>query len=312
MLGLDLSLRPAAPPPWWPPQAVFAADFVSGRFRSQGNALSKAEAYAFARPSPKWARRADGNWMQFASGAPAITDLGLSIEPAASNLAVGGALAGAVIGVVGSGGSLPTGWVANGALTTQVLALTTLLGLPAIRLRISGTAVATFYEISLTPTVTALEPASAYSASIFAQCHTEAVPIVELRQGNASDGFVAVNALGPALGASAQRAVLNLVTQATTARGRLRLVLALTSGNSYNLELTLACPQLESGTAPTSPLLVERAADALDLNLPAAGLSLSVQHDSGPPSALSAGTAVYRLPTALTSSTVAAILASPP
>lgn len=311
MLGLDVSLRAGAPP-WWPPQALFAADFISGRYRKLGNALAAAEAFAFARSSPKWARRADGHWAQFAAAAPAITDLGLNIEPAGSNLAVGAALSGAVVGVVGSGGSLPTGWVANGALTTQVVALTTLLGLPAIRLRISGTAIATFYEISLTPAVTALEPLTAYSASIFTQCHTETVPIVELRQGNASDSFVAINALSPALGPSAQRATLSLVTQATTARGRLRLVLSLTSGQSYTVELTVACPQLELGAAPTSPLLADRAADALDLNLPAAGLSLLVQHDSGPSSTLAADSALYRLPTALARSTIAALHATSP
>lgn len=312
MLGLALGLSGRAPAPWWPADAVFAADFPGFRFRRRGNALRPQEAFDFARASPKWARRADGNWQRFDADLPALTDLGLSIEPAAGNLAVGAGLGGAAPGIVGLGGSLPTGWAANGALVTQVLELTTLLGLPAIHLRISGVASSAFYEILFTPLSTPMDPNTAYSASVFAQCSTETVPLIELRQGNSSDSLIAVNSLSPALGPSPQRPMLNLTTNASTAMVRFRLARSLTLGNSYSMEVILACPQLERGPAPSSPLLASRAADALDLNLAEAGLTLALEHDSGPPTALSAATATYRLPTALPRSTIATILASPP
>lgn len=312
MPGLGLALTGGAPAAWWPASALYAADFRANRFRRRGNALAPGEAFSFSRTSGKWASRADGTWQYFAAGQPAITDLGLSIEPAASNVVGNAALAGAAVGVVGMGGSLPTGWAANGALVTQVLAVTTLLGLPALHLRISGVASSAFYEILFAPLATPMEPATAYSASVFAQCSTETVPLIELRQGNSSDGLIVVNSLSPALGETVQRATLGLTTHANTAMVRFRLARSLTIGNSYTMEVVLACPQLERGTAPSSPLLAGRAADLLDLALPAPGLALTVEHESGPPSQLTADTATYRLPTGLARSTIATVMASPP
>lgn len=298
MLGLSLGTARLPPAHWWPQGAAFVADFRNQRFRIRDNAVPRAEAFDFARTGKKWARRAEGSWVEFASDQPAITDLGLSLEPAGTNLASPGPT-GAVVGTVNSGGALPTGWVANGALTTQIVSITSLLGLPAVRLRISGTASSTFYEIAFTPSMLAIEASKAYSASILAQCHSEIVPLVELRQGNSSDSFVAINSLSPALSGTARRSELNLTTQSTAARGRLRLVLNLTVGTSYLVELTLACPQLELGSAPSSPLLAARSADVLDLYLPDGAHNLVCHHDSGTPSALSASASPYRVPTNL-------------
>ncbi|WEJ58354.1 hypothetical protein [Devosia sp. FJ2-5-3] len=298
MLGLSLGIGGLSTAQWWPASAGFAADFIARRFRRAGNAIPSADACDFARSSKKWARSADGNWREFDADIMATTDLGLSLEPAGTNLASPGP-AGASVGIVGSGGALPTGWVANGALTTQIISVTTLLGLPAVRLRISGTAASTFYEIGFTPSMMGLDASKACSASIFAQCHSEIVPLVELRQGNSSDGFVAVNSLSPALSATARRSELNLTTQSTTARGKLRLALNLTIGNVYLVELTIACPQLETGAAPSSPLLAARSADALDLKLPESAFDIVVHHDSAPISALTATQTPYRVPTSL-------------
>lgn len=203
------------------------------------------------------------------------------------------------MGTIGAGGNLPTGWVANGALATQIVSLGTLLGLPAVRLRISGTAASTFYEIGFTPAMMGLDASKAYSASIFAQCHTEVVPLVELRQGNSGDSFVAVNSLSPALSATARRSELNLTTQSTTARGKLRMALNLTVGTSYLVEVTIACPQLETGTAPSSPLLAGRSADELDLHLPEGAHDLSCALDNGSTASLSASETPYRFPTVI-------------
>lgn len=298
MPGLSLGISRLPPVKWWPETALFAADFITRRYRRVGNAIPAAEAFGFARSGKKWSRRADNVWTEFGTDQPALTDLGLSIEPAGTNLAIPGPT-GAVVGTIGAGGALPTGWVPNGALTTQIIALTTLLGLPAVRLRLSGTAASTFYEIAFTPAMMGLDASKAYAASIFAQCHTEVVPLVELRQGNSSDGFVAVNSLSPALSATARRSELNFTTQSTTARGKLRLALNLTVGTSYLVELTIACPQLETGISPSSPLLAARSADALDLDLPEGTLDLTCYLDGGSTAVLSHSETPYRLPTNL-------------
>jgi hypothetical protein len=298
MLGLGLGTGRSQAVQWWPAAADFAADFIARRYRLGGNAIPAADAYAFSRTGKKWARRADGSWAECDTNVPAITDLGLSIEPAGTNLATPGP-SGAAVGTIGAGGSLPTGWVANGALATQIVSLGTLLGLPAVRLRISGTAASTFYEIGFTPSMMGLDASKPYAASIFAQCHTEVVPLVELRQGNSSDSFVAVNSLSPALSATARRSELNLTTQATTARGKLRLALNLTIGTSYLVEVTIACPQLETGAAPSSPLLAARSADEFDLHLPEGAHDLDCVLDNGSSTSLSASETPYRLPTTI-------------
>lgn len=61
MLGLGLGTGRLPTAQWWPAAADFAADFIARRYRLGRNAIPAADAYAFARASRKWARRADSS-----------------------------------------------------------------------------------------------------------------------------------------------------------------------------------------------------------------------------------------------------------
>lgn len=82
-IGTALRLAPAA---WWPAGASWAADFIGDRYMLDGTAVPASAAFSFARASTKYAARADGLLVPFAANMPARTDLGLLLEPAATNL----------------------------------------------------------------------------------------------------------------------------------------------------------------------------------------------------------------------------------
>lgn len=85
MLGLGIN-RGATHTPWWPENAVMAIDFVSGLAMCNAVMRPWHELVSFARASVKFAPDSQGRWQQFAADAPAITDLGVLLEPAAANL----------------------------------------------------------------------------------------------------------------------------------------------------------------------------------------------------------------------------------
>jgi hypothetical protein len=286
-------------PAWWPAGAAYAADFVNNRYMRNGNPITAAEAWSFSRASAKWAPSADGSWKQFAPNVSAQTDLGLSIEPAGSNIVPNPGLAGAAVGVVGAGGSLPTGWVSIGVLTTEVLALTTLAGLPALRLRISGTPISTFYELNMMPSGTAMAPNTAYAASVLSQLHAGSQPTIEVRQGNSSDAFVAAVVVQPGPAVATARAEGVFISQGSTVLARMRLTCIVVVGQSYSIELTVAGPQLELGSKVTSPMIADRAADSILLGLPSGAQAVSCEFDNGNAGSLPGGSGSYAFTTNL-------------
>jgi len=280
MLGLGLAPGAAAAKAWWPAGAVYAADFINGRYMRNGNAISAGEAFSFARASGRWAVDSTGFWRYFAPDVPAITDLGLSLEPAGTNLVPNPALTGAVAGVVGSGGSLPTGWSTNGAgLSVEVVAVTTLNGLPALHVRVSGTATGTFFELSVMPD-TPINPNTNYAASIFLRSLAGPQPSVELRQADAGSGFVTANVLATGLPALDRRANY-LTTAASTAFGRMRMSQVLSTGSVYNFSILVSSPQLELGSSVLSPRGSEGPADNASVALPSGNHTVYLEHGSG-------------------------------
>lgn len=85
MLGLGL-VRSSPVPAWWQPDARFAIDFTTGLGMQDGICRPLSELITFERASSRLAVDGIGRWRGFAANVPAITDLGLSLEPAATNL----------------------------------------------------------------------------------------------------------------------------------------------------------------------------------------------------------------------------------
>lgn len=158
MLGLGLQSARATYP-WWPEAAAYAADFVNNRYMRNGVPVDRMTAIGFSRTSPKLAQDRDGVWRSFANNIPAATNSGLSLEPAATNMVANNGMVGAVTGVVGSGGALPTGWLASAFDTVTVQSIGTEDGLPYIELRLqssNGSGATKYVTISAAQDVPAL------------------------------------------------------------------------------------------------------------------------------------------------------------
>lgn len=85
-IGLALTTQPSASPRWWPDHAAFAADFVARRFMAGNQARAFSEIMSFARPSPAWAMSKTGTLQAYPVDAPRLTDAGLLLEGAATNV----------------------------------------------------------------------------------------------------------------------------------------------------------------------------------------------------------------------------------
>ena len=311
MLGLGLGLSGARRAAWWPQGADFAADFVNDRYMRAGSEVTAAAAISFSRASKKWAIDRTGSWREFAVNALARTDLGASIEPAAANMVPNPRLDGAVVGIHGAGGSLPTGWYHNGPLTTEIIAITTLAGLPALRIKVHGVAAGSFYELSTMPLSSPMAPSTAYAASMFVVLHGGAAPQLELRQATSSDGFLNVTLLTPPVTTTVTRPAISLLSQPTTARGRLRLSYSLTIGQSYSHEFTVAYPQCETGSVVSSPVVGARTADILTLALPAGLHNVRLERGNGSAETLEAFAQGDQIPTSMVGSTITRLVAYP-
>ncbi len=88
MLGLAITSQAARQRAWWPAGARFAADFINRRAMSNGVQLPLSAVLTLSRASVKRAKTSTGHWATFAANEPAITDLGMLIEPEATNLII--------------------------------------------------------------------------------------------------------------------------------------------------------------------------------------------------------------------------------
>lgn len=143
-----LSRRPvhelARTPPqnWVFPWADVDLDFAHGRYFQKGQGTSISNLITCSRASPRLAQYSNGTWASFGNNVPAITDLGLTAFESRTNSIRNSTMQGAVIGDIGSGGSLPTNWTRGNdtATTLTVVGTGAQFGLSYIDLRWHGTA----------------------------------------------------------------------------------------------------------------------------------------------------------------------------
>lgn len=196
--------------------------------------------------------------------------LGLRVEPSSANAIPNNGTAGAALGVIGSGGALPTGWtppVANG-LTREVVAFGQVAGFDYVDLRCHGTAsgtgaVAMIAEPTVTGSIGATWTQSAYIALI-AGSLTNVSGFV-LRTGSEA-GNTGLSGLTSVL----TRYTNTRTMTATNPTLQLRWDYA-SIGAAVDFTLRISLPQRESGNKATSIIrtagsAVTRAADALSLD----------------------------------------------
>jgi len=276
-LSLAPSIRKAA---WWPSGASYAADLRGWRFMAGGSSVPPATAMTFGRASERRARDAAGKWIAFPPDIPAITDLGLSLEPARTNAVRNNVGVGVA---AGTPGTLPDYWTryVGGGLTPAIGPSGLQDGLPYVDMILSGTTNASNgTQIAFDgPTGIAATAGQTWAVSMFLGLPAGTLANISYLRINIVEADASGNTLATLYGpnirddlAAAPRRFDNVqvLGQANTAYVRPIIEIAYGNGLPIAFTLRIAGGQAEIGAAPTSPILTHgaaasRAADALVL-----------------------------------------------
>lgn len=328
MLGLDLACTAQRTPAWWSAGAIFAADFVNDRYMRNGISITQDDALTVSRPSGKLALTSTGQWLGFAGDTLARTDLGASIEPAATNQIQNSTMTGATLGTPGA---IPAGWsmpaTANG-LTRQIVSVGTSKGLPAIDVRFSGfTTTESFLNIDLVGTnYVATLPGDVWSLScavaLISGSLSGLIPALACRLRaamlNGSGSYIGELMANPALDFTA--GAVFQAQSATVGNASARFLSPYfqfwyTSGANIDFTLRISAPQLER-VANTSPILTTggvalRAADEILMHLPGSA-QINAHYSDGSTASYVADTTPFPLQTITGRRTVLRVEATDP
>ena len=237
-----------------------ALESGSGSVRLVGGE-TLAPGVVFTRASAAMALGADGaTWQQAASNLPRLTGTGrrLLVESARTNTIRNPRGEGAVAGLLGAGGALPTNWtVGNTAgLATEVIGSGTEAGLPYVEIRISGTPNGALYQLNQDSVFPSAAAGDDWTYSLFSRQSGgslanlgQAVLAVTIGAASSNTGYT----LGTGPLATTRRAasVLNSAGGSTVARWRL----GVTTGQAVDVMVRLGVPQFERSAFATSPVL---------------------------------------------------------
>jgi hypothetical protein len=197
----------------------------------------------------------------------AASSLGLLIEEQRTNSIRNSQAGGAVVGVIGSGGSLPTNWsVSNAGLTQEIVATGTENGLNYFDLKLSGTTNASTISVFADGTGnTSVSNGQTFLFSVYYKLVAGSLANISVvgLTANAFDvssnflsgAFTGGSYLGgdPSPTSSLVRNGRPLTANnASIAFARPQLFLTTTTGAAIDITLRLAAPQFEQGAFPTS------------------------------------------------------------
>lgn len=293
MLGLGLSPAMAINQinGWLPETAVWGANFSADEYYLNDELVPFSTFASFSRSSS--GSYLDGVYQiqTFSTDEPRIGDKGILLEPAGENLSLGGTLSGAAVGVVGSGGALPTYWVAAGINTTEITEISSENGFDYISLRLTlGTGSARIRLMSSTDDI-AIVPSDIITHSVYIKNIGETGDTVgrERRHGilwyNSSKAFLSAALASMPSGAGnfgSQRPTLTATSPANSAY--ISHEVFWNPGAVNTVLLGIAAPQLEISSKATSyinPATPARQADVLTLNVPDGTFTIDVISNTG-------------------------------
>lgn len=217
-------------------------------------------------------------WQSFGSHAPRFAGAPrrLLIEGQRTNSVRNPRGEGALAGVVGSGGALPTNWTQSRVpeLTITVIGAVTVDGLPGVRVRIAGTTAPgggwALIEFEAAANIPAA-PSQAWAGSLFWRLAAGSVPAgtvsrVFVSGRNASNAEVVANIFSttaaPAAALSRIIVPATLTGDATLARINHRAAWTFAASTAVDMTLDLCAPQLEQAAFASTPILPPAGAPA--------------------------------------------------
>jgi len=289
MIHLGLPLAHARSGRWWPENAVYAADFINNRYMRNGAEIDRASAFSFSRSTPKLAEDSKGVWHHFGIDEPAITDRGLLLEPAATNMVPNPTMAGAVRGVVGAGGALPTGWTTTNFSPVEVLDTGWEDGLPYItlRLRYTNSTGAVQYPCLIPAMGVPANLGEQWTASAFYKLlagtwHPNPAAFLNVKESGTTQTYP--NTVRPGDMKTRTRLALTWsISRAGMVTMEMRSIMFNASaGDAIDLTVQICAPMLSREALASSVTLVTaRATDSMLLDLPDSASQLSVISTSG-------------------------------
>lgn len=232
---------------------------------------------------------------------------GLLVEAQSTNLLTYSTTTTGTVGVVGSGGVLPTGWsaIALMGLTAEVLATNIDATMGGCRVRVYGTLTGSGTFRMQCSTGFASTVGSTYSTSQFARLVGGTAPTADLGIDSVNNTSLARASSGHIVAAPSLAAARLLgvpsVSSSATLRNELRFTA--TAGASCDFTVEITGPQIEPGTyvtsyIPTTTAAVTRAVDAASFTVPQGVISLQTIFSDGTTSTtgVSPG-ATYNIPT---------------
>lgn len=286
-------------------------DFANDRaWKKSGGIITPVSSLlTVARSSTKYVNDSTGTWSSVSANVLARSDLGALVEEGRTNSIRNNSNGGAVIGVLGSGGLLPTNWAIGGVttgLTFAVVATGTESGIDYVDVRISGTAGA-----SVSPTiifdgnsggVAAAANGQTWASSMFARLVAGSfanfgfwVGQVSFRDASSASLQVFPGSDAIASMVSAQNIGSNrpfsiaTASNASTAFVRNQFQSSIANGLTVDATIRFGWPQLELGASVTSPIrttsaAVARNADVVTVTSPGAFGTAYTVYAAGTPS----------------------------
>jgi hypothetical protein len=184
---------------------------------------------------------------------------GLVVEGSRTNSIRNNTMVGAVVGVVGSGGAMPTNWeIESGAgLTEEIIAIGSSNGIDYIDIKISGTPIGAAYarRYESLSQIPASSTQTWTGSQFFAIVGGNSTNIASI---NNRIVFVATSAnsqnMLPTLTGSLQRYSNTLTAPASTTNVYNMFSMGLTIGLAVDITLRIGLPQLELGSFESSPI----------------------------------------------------------
>jgi hypothetical protein len=226
--------------------------------------------FSVVRASNKRVTGSSGSSVTYANNVPAFqfndngTYRGTSVEPGSTNHLTNNQLTGATVGVIGSGGALPTNWnvLANRGIPTEVVAIGTENGYDYIDIKYNGTATSTgglFLQIASLTAITASQGQTWTKSAFFKVIDATQLPntpttSVQILEATAAGAFL-VDSSTTIVGTSTltRFSHTRTLTDATTARVTSRISFGIiNNGSSCNFTYRIAVPQLEQQPIATS------------------------------------------------------------